>query len=44
MTSDYKPKFDVTPELNAKDTPFYQELIGELRQVIEIGRIDIIAL
>ena len=42
MTSDYIPQFDGTPELDAKDTPFYQESIGELRQVTKIRSIDIL--
>jgi len=42
MTSDYAPELDGSPELNADDTQYYQELIGILRWATEIGRVDIV--
>ena len=42
MLPDYILEFDGTSELDTKDTQFYQELIDELRQATEIGRIDIL--
>lgn len=42
MTSDYIPELDGTSELNPDDITMYQELIGELRWAIEIGRVDIL--
>jgi len=42
MTTDYSPELDGTPELDADDTQYYQELIGMLRWGTEIGRVDIL--
>ena len=42
MTTDYVPELDTTPELNADDVQYYQELIGMLRWGTEIGRVDIL--
>jgi hypothetical protein len=41
MKADYRPELDVTAELNADGTRYFQELIGILRWAIELGRIDI---
>ena len=41
-SSNYAPELDMSDELNAMDTQFYQELIGILRWGTEIGRIDIL--
>jgi len=41
LPSKWKPELDVTPELNAEDTSFYQQQIGVLRWMVELGRIDI---
>ena len=42
MSSDYKPELDRTHELDSNGITMYQELIGELRWAIEIGRVDIL--
>ena len=39
--SKWKPELDVTPELSDKDTSYYQQQIGVLRWMVELGRIDI---
>ena len=40
--SGYHPADDITPELNAEGTNYFQELIGVLRWGIELGRVDIL--
>jgi hypothetical protein len=42
LSSGYRPELDFTPELSAERTNYYQELIGILRWIVELGRIDII--
>ena len=42
MRHGYKPELDVTAELKAEGVKFYQELIGQLRWAIELGRVDIL--
>ena len=39
--SGWKPELDVTPELNEGDANYYQQQIGVLRWLVELGRIDI---
>ena len=41
LSSNYRPEIDVSPELNATDATYYQSLIGVLRWMVELGRIDI---
>jgi hypothetical protein len=41
MSSTYKPKVDVSPELSPEMTNFYQSQLGVLRRIIEMGRRDI---
>ena len=38
---DYRPEVDVSPELNVTDAAYYQSLIGVLRWIVELGRVDI---
>ena len=38
---DYRPELDTSTELDAKDTGHYQSLVGMLRWIVELGRIDI---
>ena len=38
----YEPEIDVTPHLNAELASWYASLIGMLRWMVEIGRVDII--
>lgn len=42
--ADYRPELDVSAELNAEGTCYFQELLGILRWAIELGRIDIAVL
>ena len=37
----YRPELDATPELDARRASYYQGLIGILRWIVELGRIDI---
>ncbi|KAL7515917.1 hypothetical protein ACHAWX_000987 [Stephanocyclus meneghinianus] len=37
----YKPELDITKELNVEKVQHYQQLIGILRWVVELGRVDI---
>ena len=37
----YRPEVDLSPELNATDASHYQSLIGVLRWIVELGRVDI---
>jgi hypothetical protein len=38
---EYRPEVDVSPELNTVDAAYYQSLIGVLRWIVELGRVDI---
>ena len=42
LSSGYRPEMDVTAELKEDGVRWYQELIGQLRWAIEIGRVDIL--
>ena len=41
MTNGYRPEVDVTPELDLEDTAYYHSLIGILRWIVKLGRVDI---
>ena len=41
LTTSYRPELDVSPELMPRDSAYYQSLIGILRWIVELGRIDI---
>ena len=41
LSIDYRPEIDVTPELGEADAAYYQCLIGVLRWIVELGRVDI---
>ncbi len=41
MSSNYRPELDYTPFLDDKAANYYMELIGILRWLVELGRIDI---
>ena len=41
MVSTYRPELDVSPELNPVDAAYYMSLIGILRWMVELGRVDI---
>ena len=42
MSQGYRPESDTTPELDAKRANYFQGLIGVLRWICELGRIDIL--
>ena len=41
MRSTYRPELDISPELSTEESSYYQSLIGVLRWIVELGRIDI---
>ena len=41
FSTNYRPEIDTTPELSPKEAAYYQSLIGILRWIVELGRIDI---
>ena len=41
LGSNYRPELDFTPELQPEDAAYYQSLIGMLRWMVELGRVDI---
>ena len=41
LGSNYRPELDLTPELDSTDSSYYQSLIGILRWMVELGRVDI---
>ena len=41
MTTSYRPELDVTPELDPTKAAYYMSLIGILRWMVELGRVDI---
>jgi hypothetical protein len=41
MQTSYHPELDVTDELEPTDASYYQSLIGMLRWIVELGRVDI---
>lgn len=42
LSSGYRPELDSTPELDARRLNYYQGLIGVLRWICELGRVDIL--
>lgn len=42
LATRYRPEGDATPELNAERLNYYQGLIGVLRWICELGRVDIL--
>ena len=41
LPTSYRPELDLTPELEPTEASFYDSLIGMLRWIVELGRIDI---
>jgi hypothetical protein len=41
MQTSYRPELDVTPELSTTDAAYFQSVIGILRWIVELGRVDI---
>ena len=41
LSSGYRPEIDVSDELEGDEATYYQSLIGVLRWMVELGRIDI---
>ena len=42
MRSNYSPELDLTAELNEEGISLYQGMIGTLRWLVEIGRVDLL--
>ena len=41
LKKDYRPETDISPELQTSDAAYYQSLVGILRWIVELGRVDI---
>ena len=41
IPTSYSPELDITPELISTDAAYYQLLVGILRCIVELGRVDI---
>jgi hypothetical protein len=41
LYTSYRPELDVTPELSPQEAAYHQSLIGILRWIVELGRVDI---
>ena len=41
LSNKYRPELDSSPELSVEDASWYQSMIGILRWIVEMGRIDI---
>ena len=41
LSSEYRPEIDISEELDASEGAYYQSLIGILRWMVELGRVDI---
>jgi hypothetical protein len=41
LRTSYRPELDVTPELEPLEAAYYQSVIGILRWIVELGRVDI---
>ena len=41
MTSGYHPEIYITPELGEEDAAYFHYLIGVLRWILELGRVEI---
>jgi hypothetical protein len=41
LKNDYRPEIDLSVELEPVDAAYYQSLIGILRWIVELGRVDI---
>ena len=42
LSNGYKPEMDCTAELKAEGVQRYQEIVGQLRWAVELGRVDIL--
>jgi hypothetical protein len=41
LSSGYHPEIDVSPELGEADASYFRSLIGVLRWIVELGRVDL---
>ena len=41
LTMTYRPELDVSPELESTEAAYYHSLIGILRWIVELGRVDV---
>ena len=43
LSNGYRPEIDISAELTPEDASYYQSLIGVLRWMVELGRVDVAA-
>ena len=41
LVTSYRPEMDVSPALSTQEASYYQSLVGILRWIVELGRVDI---
>jgi hypothetical protein len=41
LSNGYRPEIDMSPELGDADASYFHSLIGVLRWIVELGRVDI---
>ena len=41
LSPNYRPELDISPELAPEEAAYFQSLIGVLRWIVELGRVDI---
>ena len=41
LSSKYRPEIDILPELGEDDASYYHSLVGVLRWIVKLGRVDI---
>ena len=41
LRTDYMPELDVTADLGAQEATYFQSIIGVLRRMVELGRVDV---
>ena len=41
LTSSYRPELDISPELGSIEASYFMSLIGILRWIVELGRVDV---
>jgi hypothetical protein len=41
LRTSYRPELDVSPELEPTEAAYYMSLIGILRRIVELGRVDL---
>ena len=41
LATNYRPEIDISEELNSAEAPYFMSLVGILRWIVELGRVDI---